>query len=134
MASILIPALGRAQEWITSEEVVRSWISVSIGRTARCSTSRRRKSVGWGSFFMIESNDLILLFLRYSYVQYHCRPIALTEACGMGISSIRYRSRREGKARKMRITAGRIVQTVSRMLASRSWREVRRDIIRLISM
>jgi len=44
--STFTPRLGTAHEWITSEEVVRSWTCVSIGRTARCSTSRRRKSVG----------------------------------------------------------------------------------------
>lgn len=53
---------------------------------------------------------------------------------GLGISSIRYKSRREGRARKIRIRAGRMVQIVSRVLASRSWREVRRDTINLISM
>ena len=56
------------------------------------------------------------------------------DTSGFGISSIRYRSRREGSARKIRIMAGRIVQTVSRVFASRSWREVRRDTIRLISI
>lgn len=48
---------------------------MSIGRTARCSTSKRRKSpevrFSWGVFFIIESNDLILSSSRYSYDQYH---------------------------------------------------------------
>jgi len=109
-----------------------------MGRMARWSTSRRRKSPevrsSWEDFFIMESKDLILSLSRYSYDQYHCRPIALMEVCGFGISSIRYRSRRDGRARKIRIIAGRIVQIVSRVLASRSCRDVRRDTISLINI
>lgn len=61
----------------------------------------------------MESNDLTVFFLKYSYVQYHWRPMAFTEVCGSGISSITYRRRREGRARKARITAGKIVHRVS---------------------
>jgi len=39
--------------------------------------------------------------------------MAFTEVCGSGISSITYRRRREGRARKARITAGKIVHRVS---------------------
>lgn len=70
MASTFTPILGTVQQWITSDEVVRTWISVSMGRTARCSTSRSRKSpdVRFKScvFVIIESNDLISSLSRYS--------------------------------------------------------------------
>lgn len=66
MASILIPNLGIAQEWITSEEVARSCTSTIMGRTARLSTSRRRNSpsrvLRLVVFFMMESNALIVEF------------------------------------------------------------------------
>ena len=44
MASTFTPRLGTAHEWITSADVIRSWVSVDIGKTARLSTSRRRNS------------------------------------------------------------------------------------------
>ena len=64
---------------------------MSIGRTARCSTSRSRNSSGLKSwdFFIIESKDFTLSPSKYSYDQYHCRPIALIDVWGLGISSIR---------------------------------------------
>ncbi len=111
---------------------------MSMGSTARWSTSRSRKSpsvrFNWSDFFIIESNDLILSLSRYSYDQYHCRPIALMEVWGFGISSIRYRRRSDGRARNTRISAGRIVHTVSRVFASRSWREVNLETMSLISI
>lgn len=70
MASTFTPILGIVQQWITSDEVVRTWISVNIGSTARCSTSRSRKSPDdrFRScvFVIIESKDLISLLSRYS--------------------------------------------------------------------
>jgi len=53
--------------------------------------------------------------------------MALMDVCGLWISSIKYRRRRDGKARKIRMSAGRAVQIVSRVFASKSCREVRRE-------
>lgn len=60
--------------------------------------------------------------------------MAFTESCGFGISSIRYRRRRDGRARKIRITAGRIVQMVSKVFASTRCREVSLETIREINI
>jgi hypothetical protein len=50
---------------------------------------------------------------EYSYLQYHWCPIAFTLTDGCLNSSVRYSRRSDGRARKRRVTAGRIVQIVS---------------------
>lgn len=67
---------------------------------------------------------------EYSYLQYHWCPIALTVRDGWLISSIKYRRRRDGRARKSRMIAGRIVHTVSISWASRMFRQVNFEVKR----
>ena len=54
----------------------------------------------------------------YSYLQYHWCPIAFRVTSGLLTSSIRYRSRREGRARNSRMIAGSTVQIISIIWAS----------------
>lgn len=54
----------------------------------------------------------------YSYLQYHWWPIAFKVSLGFLTSSVRYRSRSDGRARNSRIIAGTIVQIVSICWAS----------------
>lgn len=56
---------------------------------------------------------------EYSYDQNHWCPIVFSVIEGLGDSSIRYRSRSEGNARKRRIIAGRTVQIISICCASK---------------
>lgn len=60
--------------------------------------------------------------------------MVFTDSWGLGISSIKYKRRSDGRARKIKIRAGRIVQTVSKVLASSRWREVSLEVIRVVSM
>ncbi len=48
---------------------------------------------------------------------------------GLGDSSIKYKSRRDGRARKIRINAGKIVQITSISCASKVYREVKEFIV-----
>lgn len=58
----------------------------------------------------------------YSYLQYHWWPIVFTVREGFLTSSVMYKIRRDGKARTKRISAGRIVHTVSIVWASKMYR------------
>jgi hypothetical protein len=49
----------------------------------------------------------------YSYLQYHWWPMALIVRLGFLVSSVRYRRRSDGRAKNKRMTAGKIVHTVS---------------------
>lgn len=66
---------------------------------------------------MYESNSTSLKSV-YSYDQYHWCPIALSVRDGFLASSVKYRSRNDGRARNSKIMAGKIVQTVSMYWAS----------------
>jgi hypothetical protein len=125
MPSIFMPKAGMAQEWITSAAVTRRRISSCMGTTMRLSTSKRRNSPGFrlsvGIIYESYSTDWKS---EYSYLQYHWCPIALILTEGCLNSSVRYRSRRDGRARNRRVTAGRIVQIVSTCWASVVKREV----------
>lgn len=59
---------------------------------------------------------------EYSYLQYHWWPILFNVRVGVLTSSIRYSNRNEGRARNRRVTAGRIVHTVSIVWASKVYR------------
>jgi hypothetical protein len=61
---------------------------------------------------------------EYSYLQYHWCPIVLIVTEGEFISSVKYKSRNDGIARNIKITAGRTVQIVSICCASDLTREV----------
>lgn len=89
-ASALTPRLGTVQEWITSAAVTTVRISRNIGRTARLSTSKSRKSPSWSSSdgSMYESNSM-LLKSEYSYDQYHWWPTVFNVTEGLAVSSIR---------------------------------------------
>lgn len=50
---------------------------------------------------------------EYSYDQYHWCPIVLIVIAGVFTSSRRYNARRDGKAIKIKIKAGMMVQTSS---------------------
>ena len=52
--------------------------------------------------------------LGSSYSQYHWWPSAFNVNSGFHVSSCKYRRRRDGIAREISITAGRIVHNVSR--------------------
>ena len=51
MASAFTPNLGRAQECITSDAVIRRRILMFVGSRRRLSTSKRRKGRCWVSSF-----------------------------------------------------------------------------------
>ena len=94
-------------------------ISVCIGRVARWSTSSRRNWPIFNSSVgnIYESNSRCIKS-EYSYLQYHWCPIVLMVIPGVEISSIKYRRRREGRARNKSTIAGRMVQIVSISCAS----------------
>ena len=60
----------------------------------------------------------------YSYLQYHWCPIAFRVMDGFLTSSVRYSSRRDGRARKIKMIAGTMVQIVSICCASIRYRLV----------
>lgn len=62
---------------------------------------------------IIYASNLTSAKSEYSYDQYHCRPMAFKVTLGLLTSSKRYSNRKEGRAMKIKITAGRIVQIVS---------------------
>jgi len=125
IASIFRPRDGIVHEWITSAAVTRSRTSSCIGTTIRLSTSRSRNSPGVNSDVgvMYESNSTFGKS-EYSYLQYHWCPIVLIVREGFASSSLRYRSRSDGRARNSRVIAGRTVHTVSTSCASMVNREV----------
>ena len=55
---------------------------------------------------------------EYSYLQYHWCPTVLIVSDGVFNSSVRYSKCRDGTARNTRVTAGKIVHTVSICWAS----------------
>ena len=118
-ASAFTPRAGTVHEWITSPALIRARIWVFMGKIVRLSTSRSRNSLSEMSFLetMYESN-LICVKSEYSYLQYHCRPIAFKVTLGLFTSSSRYRRRSDGRAMKIKIIAGRIVQIVSMVWCS----------------
>ena len=107
--------------------------STFTGSTVRLSTSRSRNCPGSRSLVgvMYESNS-ISVKSEYSYLQYHWCPTAFTVTPGATTSSMRYRRRSEGRARKRRTPAGKIVQIVSTSCASAMWRQERVFIMRAI--
>ena len=62
---------------------------------------------------------------EYSYLQYHWWPMVFRVSVGALTSSMRYKRRREGRARNRRVMAGRIVHTVSIAWASKVYRLVK---------
>lgn len=122
IASTLIPREGIVHEWITSAADTKSRIWVLKGTTVRLSTSSSRnlstpKSV---EGIMYASNST-LEKSEYSYDQYHWWPIVLIVIAGVLTSSNKYRARREGRAIKIRIKAGIIVQISSIICPSYSF-------------
>jgi len=118
-ASTFTPSDGTVHEWITSAAVTRTRISICIGSTIRLSTSRSRYSPGCRSVVgTIYESISISEKSVYSYLQYHWCPIAFSVSDGFLTSSVRYKSRSDGSARKTRIIAGTIVQIVSICCAS----------------
>lgn len=71
---------------------------------------------------------------EYSYLQYHWCPTVLIVRDGVLISSVKYRRCRDGTAKNTRVTAGRIVHTVSICWASISVREVNLFSISIVSV
>ena len=65
---------------------------------------------------------------EYSYLQYHWLPTTFTLKSGVWTSSSRYKSRRDGKAIKIRITIGSTVQTTSTVWFSIKWRSLALEI------
>ena len=114
MASVLTPNLGTVHEWITSADDTSIRIWVLNGMIVRLFTSRSRNSELFNSFLgiMKESNWILLKF-DYSYDQYHWCPIVLIVIEGLLISSIKYNNRNDGKAIKIKIIPGMIVQMIS---------------------
>lgn len=99
------------QEWITSVDVTIIRIWLFIGRIIRLSTSNKRKLFELRFFISIiyELNS-ISLKSEYSYLQYHWCPIDFNVINGLLSSSNKYKSRSEGKAIKIKVIAGKIVQ------------------------
>lgn len=58
----------------------------------------------------------------YSYLQYHWCPTVFTVRDGFLTSSVMYKIRSDGRANTRRISAGRIVHTVSTICASKIYR------------
>lgn len=111
VASILTPKDGIVHEWRTSAAVTIIRIWELNGITIRLSTSKRRKLKVFISLIGViyESNSKFLKS-EYSYDQYHWCPIVLIEIKGLLISSSKYNSRNDGRAIKINVMAGRIVQ------------------------
>lgn len=80
------------------------WLSVS---------SRRNVFLFLSSCGIIYESNSTLRKSEYSYLQYHWCPIAFRVNVGLWISSIRYSSRRDGTAMKIRMMAGIIVHATS---------------------
>ena len=79
------------QEWITSREETRRRISVFMGRNARLSTSRRRKSpCVRESVGNIYESNFKWGYSEYEYLQYHWCPITFKVIAGAMSSSKRY--------------------------------------------
>ena len=90
IASALMPMLGMAQEWMTSDAVTRTRVSVLRGRTARLSTSRRRNSPDQrSSEGIIKESNSRSAKSEYSYLQYHWWPVAFIVRAGCVVSSMR---------------------------------------------
>lgn len=124
MASILTPSLGIVHEWITSAAVTNIRTSRFIGTTSRLSTSSSRYSpVCSSSVGTIYESNSMFMKSEYSYLQYHWCPTVLIVSDGVFTSSVRYSKCRDGTAKNTRITAGRIVHTVSICWASISVRD-----------
>ena len=111
LASTLTPKDGIVHEWITSVAVTIIRIWLFIGKIIRLSTSNKRKLLGDISFdgIIYESNS-ILWKSEYSYLQYHWCPIDFKVIKGLFNSSNKYNKRKEGKAIKIKVIAGKIVQ------------------------
>lgn len=114
VASILIPREGIPHECKTSAAVTSMRTCVLKGKIVRLSVSINRKFFFNNSFIgiMYESNSK-LLKSEYSYLQYHWCPIVLRVIIGLLISSNKYNSRKEGRAIKISVIAGKIVQIIS---------------------
>ena len=121
--SIFTLSDGIVYEWITSDAVTSSRISVFTGRIARLSTSSNRISPIF-RFIVFSINELWLIRgkLSYEYLQYHWWPVALIVINGFTISSIRYNKHRDGIAINSKIIAGIIVQIISMLWDSFSKR------------
>lgn len=119
VASTFTPKLGIVQEWITSVAEINIRIWVIKGTIIRLSTSNKRKFLFRDKGLIKESYSLLIKSL-YSYLQYHWCPMVLIVIKGLLISSIKYKSRKEGKAIKIRVIAGIIVQITSIIWPSRS--------------
>jgi len=118
-ASTLTPRDGTVHAWMTSAPVTSIRISMFIGRTTRLSTSSKRNSPFIRSEVGIIYESISMSMKSvYSYLQYHWWPMDLIVNLGFLDSSVRYRIRREGSARKIKMIAGKIVHTVSICWAS----------------
>jgi hypothetical protein len=85
-----------------------------MGSTIRLSTSSSRYSPSSRSVVGVIYESISMSRKSvYSYLQYHWCPIALIVRLGFLVSSVKYRRRRDGRAKNRRITAGKIVHTVS---------------------
>lgn len=121
-ASIFSPREGTKKSWITSLAVTTIRMCVSIGATILLSTSRECScpSSSRSSGMMYDSSWIVsplsLMKSEYSYTQYHWYPMALIVIAGSITSSLRYRSTKDGRAIRIRITAGKIVHTTSRVV------------------
>lgn len=114
IASTFTPSLGIVHEWITSAAVISSRTSRFIGITIRLSTSSNRNSpVCSSSVGTIYESNSMFVKSEYSYLQYHWCPTVLIVNDGVFNSSVKYNRCRDGTARNTRVTAGRIVHTVS---------------------
>lgn len=125
VASALIPKEGIVQAWITSVAVIKIRILVFKGIITRLSVSIRRKFIGGISFWgIINESNLIFLKSAYSYDQYHWWPVVFKVIEGLLFSSIKYNSLSDGRAIKIKIIAGKIVQINSIICSSNKSRLV----------
>lgn len=114
VASVFTPSLGTVHECNTSAAVTISRIGEFIGRTTRLSVSSNRNVlVCCSSCGVIYESNSSFVKSEYSYLQYHWCPTAFSVNAGLWISSIRYRSRRDGMAMNTKMIAGAIVHVVS---------------------
>ncbi len=102
-----------AQEWRTSADETKTRMCLSTGSVTRLSTSKSRKLAWEGDVTIYDSNPISGKSGKL-YSQYHWCPKVVSDMSGCSISSIIYKSRREGKAINRSNSPGKIVHHTSR--------------------